>query len=94
MATYYVTFGQRYRHEEHPAFPDANPDGWFEIEAPDISEARLAAHAFLTDAWSFIYSEEDFATTRHLYPLGALAVVAVAQDEEPTMTGDVIDDQS
>lgn len=68
---FYVTFGQRYRHEQHPELEAAHPDGWLVVEALDLDDARAMAFAALGSAWAFVYALEDFDPT--LYPLGELA---------------------
>lgn len=75
LENFYVTFGQRYSYDEHPTFPEAHPDGWLEIHAEDYWAAREIAVYALGDAWAFIYSEDDFASSRFRYPRGALKVL-------------------
>ena len=71
MPTYYVTFGQKYRHETHPRFAKAHPDGYVMIEADDFESARQLAFENLGPYWANIYDEDDF--TKDLYPKGVLA---------------------
>jgi hypothetical protein len=52
MSTFYVTFGQQYRHEAHPTFPKAHPDGWVTVVAADELAARSLAVERLGTAWS------------------------------------------
>lgn len=70
---FYITFGSQYRHEEHPNYSDAHPDGWFTIHADSEAEARDLAFARFGSHWSFLYPEEDFET--HYYPRGELGVL-------------------
>ncbi len=71
MKTFMVTFGQRFRHDEHKRFPAAHPDGWVTIEAHDDSAARMIAFDRLGEEWAFLYREADF--TPGMYPMGELA---------------------
>lgn len=74
MVTYFVTFGQQYRHEPHPVLRSAHPDGWFEVRgAVDEMEARVVVAALLGTAWSFIYTAADFP--RRLFPRGCVATL-------------------
>lgn len=67
-----MTFGQRYRTEDHPTFLPAHPDGYVVIDVPDDRyahaeaggnevAAREAAFALLGSQWSHLYplSEMD-----------------------------------
>lgn len=65
---FFITFGQKYRHEAHPL--GGHPDGWFEVEAQTQGEAREKAYGAMGAAWSFIYAETVF--TPELYPLGKM----------------------
>lgn len=69
MPEFYVTFGQKYRHEPHPQ--GGHPDGWFVVEADDKATAHDLAFQFLNEKWSFLYSKAEFDPT--YYPLGELA---------------------
>lgn len=63
-STCYVTFGQQYRHAEHPVDGRAHPDGWFEYDAPTWEEASSAARRHLLvegeryALFAFDYSEQ------------------------------------
>jgi hypothetical protein len=65
--TFYVTFGQKYRREEHPLWPLAHPDGWLEVEAPSEKDARLLLHKALGKYWGFIYTNLESLTPSY-YP--------------------------
>jgi hypothetical protein len=72
--TYFVTFGQRYRHEPHPTFPAAHPDGWVEV-SPDYALGVTAyelVNAVLGTAWASMYGAEF---DRSLYSLGCLGII-------------------
>lgn len=66
---WFVTFGQRYRIEEHPFLPGAHPDGWVTIIADTMDEARQKAFEALGQHWSMIYDNID----PEWYPMGELA---------------------
>lgn len=74
MGTYYVTFGQRYRHEPHPVLGDAYgsdvPDGWIEITADCYACARARAFGALGERWADIYDAETFDPS--YFPAGRL----------------------
>lgn len=61
MGLYYVTFGTRYAHEEHPKVPSIHPDGVLEIEAKTFAEARAIAFAHLDRFWSVAYTQKEMA---------------------------------
>jgi len=65
---YFITFGQKYRREQHPA--GGHPDGWFEVEADDRRQARAKIWEVCDEKWSMMYEENDF--DRSYYPLGKL----------------------
>ncbi len=72
---FYVTFGQKYRREQHPRLLKAHPDGWVEIDAPSRSEARELVVRLLEQAWAAMYDEEFLDEAYLLYPRGAIAKV-------------------
>jgi hypothetical protein len=80
MATrvFFVTFGQKYRRERHPTFPEAHPDGWLTIEATDMYEARRAAYQMLGTGWSWLYDEQDLDWDPKYYPNGEIKRVKAA----------------
>jgi hypothetical protein len=57
MVKYYVSFGQRYAREPHPAIPSIHPDGLLEIEADNYDDARGKAFVAIGIAWSYLYSQ-------------------------------------
>ena len=79
MSEFRVTFGQRFRHEHHPAFIagqldfEPDPDGWLTIVAEYESEARATAVALLGQAWAFLYRAPFDDDWDQMYPLGELA---------------------
>ena len=69
----YVTFGQRYRHQPHPLFTKAHPDGWLELRGfPTRDMARTVAFAITGGYHAFDYTEPPALST---YPAGPLATV-------------------
>jgi hypothetical protein len=68
--TFFVTFGQRYHREPHPTFPQAHPDGWVEIIAPNYATAWQITQDHLGNHFAFIYEEEQLE--KPFYPLGCL----------------------
>ena len=76
---FYVTFGQKYRREEHPRLgmvPDL-PDQWVRIEAHDEVAARGLAAAFFDLQWGFLYDEASFE--KHYHPKGEYGVIKVSE---------------
>lgn len=72
---FYVTFGQKYRREEHPILgmvPDL-PDQWVRIEAHDEVAARSLAGVFFGQQWGFLYDEASFEKNYH--PKGEYGVI-------------------
>jgi hypothetical protein len=56
-------------------FPQAHPDGWVAVEAPSWEAARATVMLHIGPFWAFLFSEDDFANSRVLYPLGELAQI-------------------
>ena len=58
MASFYVTFGQRYRNEIHPRWRWADPDGYLKVTPPDGNEetARAMVNAALHRDWAMLYA--------------------------------------
>jgi len=83
MKTFYFTFGQKYRHEQHPA--GGHPDGWFEIAVPNgryaQELARVVMFSICDELWANWYAEEGF--TPKLYPKGCLAHFDVTVQRKP-----------
>ena len=69
-----VTFGQKYRHEEHPVLPRwaVNPDGWLEVVAEDRKAAVTLLAEFGGD-YSMLYEEEIWSG--HWFPHGCVGVI-------------------
>lgn len=68
MTTFCLTFGQRYFDEPHPSGIPVTPNGWVEIEAADIDEARKMAFETFGEWWSFMRERENFDET--YFPVG------------------------
>lgn len=60
MEKFYLTFGTKYRHEPHPHWPGADPDGWVLIEASDEGQARSLAMSAFGPYWSMLYEARRF----------------------------------
>ncbi|QWY82831.1 hypothetical protein PP641_gp091 [Arthrobacter phage SilentRX] len=73
LQTFYVTFGMMYRHEKHPFWTGAHPDGWLEVQAPDEDAARELVRRYIGNRYAFIYDKLRFDPKWH--PLGALASI-------------------
>lgn len=71
MKKYFLTFGQRYRRDEHPALgmDERLPDGWITVYANDIVRARAKVHRAIGRYWSDLYEEEP---SRAMFPHGEL----------------------
>lgn len=70
---YNITFGMRYRNEEHPM--GWHPDGWVTIIASTYERAREIAWQECAP-WGFIYDRLDRESGRfnpELHPMGSLA---------------------
>ena len=81
LRNYYVTFGQKYRHDPHPVVLDGvrpHPDGWVLIRCGNQTAADRLAHALFGPRFSLVYSEETF--TRSYYPQGALFSIKIEED--------------
>lgn len=70
---YYVTFGQKFRREIHPANDFLHPDGWIRVVMTNPEAARFMANAKLAP-WANLYSEEEFLKEQDRYPKGELGV--------------------
>lgn len=67
---FYITFGQKYRRENHPSGYDISPDGVVQVVAPNYETARDIAVKSFGDQWSFIYPERH--AEMDYYPLGVI----------------------
>lgn len=81
MSRFFVTFGGQYSREPHPRFGAADPDGWFEIEAPDYMAARELAVRDLGTAWCWLYDEDSFEP--HYFPRGRLFLLTTEPEPAP-----------
>lgn len=77
---FYFTFGQNYRNETHPNFPDAHPDGWVTIIADDFHSARTKAVELFgvsngSILFAFQYDDTDFKP--NFYPKGEIGCFKV-----------------
>lgn len=72
LGTYFVTFGNLYRHEAHPVLPGAHPDGWLELRGMTYADALQTALRLTDGGYSSIYEEAEFETMKHHYPRGAM----------------------
>lgn len=74
---FYITFGQRYRHESHSKWVNTitnyiHPDGYWEVEADSIDEARDKTFNTLGSEWSNIYKE---IPEPDVFPLGSIGFI-------------------
>ena len=53
--SFYLTFGQQYRREEHPSGHSVHPDGYVEIIANNLEAAREKAFATFGPDWFTVY---------------------------------------
>lgn len=61
MTTFAVTFGQKYRYEDHPACPAIDNNAFLRIDADNELEARQKLMASsVGDQWAFIYEWGEF----------------------------------
>lgn len=85
MSRFYVTFGQKYRREAHPALgAELTPDHWVTVEAPDELAARREVIRTIGQAWSMLHTEEEFRPDAGLYPKGEFARLVVGAGEMDT----------
>lgn len=77
MNRYFLTFGQKYRHEDHPSGWPIDPDGYVAIMASSEYEARQTAFAEFGPAWAMLYSESEMAFD--YFPLGNLGTLPVGE---------------
>ena len=76
MPEYRVTFGNKYRHETHPTYPGAHPDGWVAIHAGSEESARETVVALLAGFWSCLHAPGDPGYPDVLdYPRGPLLTI-------------------
>lgn len=72
MNRFCITFGQKYRYENHEVlgYLPGLPDSWIEVHAKDEKQARAKTVELIGPYWAFIYDEEDFSPGWH--PRGCL----------------------
>ena len=73
LPAFFLTFGVMYRHETHPFWEQAHPDGWLLVLAPDEDAARLVVRRYIGNKYAFIYPEDRFQ--RKWHPMGELGRV-------------------
>lgn len=86
LAKFYLTFGVKYSHTEHPTWPGANPDGWVLIEAVSEERARGLAYLYFKEYWSMLTPESHFPAqlNKQKYsPLGEIARLKVGYSSIP-----------
>lgn len=83
---FYITFGSQYSRIQHPkAINDVypHPDGWFTLDAISLDHAMSRTRAIFGDAYSMVYTEEEFdAESRAYFPKGELAYIAFVPGKE------------
>ena len=77
---FFLTVGQKYRHETHPQ--GLHPDAWVEINAPDIDCACELVFQFFGDKWASLYIADQFSPD--LYPRGCSHVLTQAETSTGT----------
>lgn len=82
---HYVIIGARYsRYTTHPSGRALTGRGWTEIVGCSTSEARSLANVLLRDAWSALYTREEWEEGRLAlwYPEGCqLRVIVTAEPD-------------
>lgn len=79
MATFYLTFGQKYRREVHPqlgARPEL-PDGWLTVEAETEADAQTIVVMTLDWNWSDLRQAHD-TDMLFFFPAGNLGTLQQA----------------
>ena len=75
MKKFYITFGQKYRHDKHPMVDYADPDGYVVIYAKSSLLARKKAFETFGKYWSNLYAEEDM--DKSFFPKGILKILQI-----------------
>lgn len=70
MINLYVTFGQQYRHENHPK--GGHPDGWFRFTGSKSAPVYRLIAKELGNKFCRVLDEKDF--DKSFYPRGELKV--------------------
>lgn len=71
---FYITFGQRYRYEEHPAGNWITPDGVVLIKEKSYEDARKLAFKHLGFRWAFMYPCDSADLS--LYPKSVIGILS------------------
>lgn len=69
---FYVTFGQRYRHELHPTGVSIDPDAVIKIEAESPQRAHSKAMDIFDGAFHRVLDEKTWQEVKRYYPHGVL----------------------
>lgn len=86
---FYVTFGQKYASEPHPANRIAHPDGYVAIAAANVQVARKAAFIIYDGHFAEVREEWDIKFDK--YPLGEIRRFHLDTDSiEPEDEPDVV----
>ena len=83
MSKFCVTFGQRFRRDEHCFDKRIHPDGWVGIDADSLDEAIRRANVIFGNDWSNVYAEDQIS--REYFPSGELMYL---RSEFPTVDKD------
>lgn len=75
---FFLTFGNKYRHELHPSGVKINPDGYVVIHAYNFNDACNLAFSKFGDAWCFIYEEGLFNASH--FPAGIITEIGNKED--------------
>lgn len=68
MPNWHLTFGQKYCREPHPLGPQGgNPNGYVTVKASSLEQAIDQVWALIGDAWSMLYSEEEFTSEKYVF---------------------------
>ena len=85
MKTIYITFGERHRYEDHPTFPEADPDGYLTVVGPDEDACLTYAITKLRGEFSMSYTDPEKWNPESWYPKGCLKTWEVP-DEWPRIS--------
>ena len=76
LAKFYFTFGNKYRHKEHPGSSrigvDLHPDGYVTVLAKDRAEARRKFTNVIGLTWAMEYNDPPPVS---LFPRGNIATL-------------------
>jgi hypothetical protein len=85
VATFYVTFGQRYRREPHPSGHLIHPDSYVKVEARGWREAEARVLEVFGQHYAFLYDEAGFKP--ELFPRGEAGVLSEGETVLPVKGG-------